>query len=73
MAGRDANGDVHPTSEDVDAQYRWGLERFITEARTLAKCEYPNIVRVLNVFEEHNSAYMAMYGLRGGGKPLRRP
>ncbi|MGH8659400.1 MAG: hypothetical protein ACREV4_13255 [Gammaproteobacteria bacterium] len=33
VAGRDEEGDVHSVFEDVDAaQYRWGLERFITEA-----------------------------------------
>jgi serine/threonine protein kinase len=36
------------------------LERFLTEARTLAKLNHPNIVRVYNVFEENKTAYMAM-------------
>jgi len=36
------------------------LQRFLTEARTLAKLNHPNIVRVYNVFEENKTAYMAM-------------
>ncbi|RUM94763.1 MAG: hypothetical protein DSZ28_01395 [Thiothrix sp.] len=36
------------------------LQRFLTEARTLAKLNHPNIVRVYNVFESNDTAYMAM-------------
>ena len=36
------------------------LQRFLTEARTLAKLNHPNIVRVYNVFESNETAYMAM-------------
>ena len=40
--------------------YQWGLARFLKEARTLAKFNHPNIVRVLSVFEHNNTAYMVM-------------
>ena len=36
------------------------LQRFLSEARTLAKLNHPNIVRVYNVFEENETAYIAM-------------
>ena len=57
---RENNVSVHPVSEDHSASYQWGLERFISEARTLAKFKHHNIVRVLSVFTENNTAYMVM-------------
>ncbi|MBT8438822.1 MAG: serine/threonine protein kinase, partial [Gammaproteobacteria bacterium] len=36
------------------------MERFLTEARTLARFIHPNIVRVLSVFEKNGTAYMVM-------------
>lgn len=60
MAVRRADASVQPLSEDHLEQYRWGLERFISEARTLARFDHPNIVRVHSVFEENNTAYMVM-------------
>jgi len=51
---------VHPVSEGHAESYEWGLERFISEARTLAKFKHHNIVRVLSVFTENNTAYMVM-------------
>jgi serine/threonine protein kinase len=36
------------------------LRRFLTEAQTLAKFNHPNIVRVHNVFESNQTAYMVM-------------
>ena len=47
-------------TEDLRDRYRWGLERFIQEARTLARFDHPNIVRVQSVFEFNNTAYMVM-------------
>jgi serine/threonine protein kinase len=60
LAVREGDFSVHPLSEDHGEQYHWGLDRFIQEARTLAKFEHPNIVRVLNVFEANQTAYMVM-------------
>lgn len=51
---------IYPLTSDRGEQYQWGLERFIAEARMLATFEHPNIVRVLNVFEVNNTAYMVM-------------
>jgi len=60
LAVRDQDISVHPLSEGHRESYQWGLERFISEARTLAKFKHPNIVRVLSVFTENNTAYMVM-------------
>ena len=68
MAVRQDNISVHPVSGEHGDQFKWGLERFISEARTLARFKHPNIVRVLAVFRENNTAYMVMEYEHG--KPL---
>ena len=65
MAVREGDYSVHPLSEAHGQQYSWGLDRFIVEARTLAKFDHPNIVRVYSVFEENNTGYMVMRYERG--------
>ncbi|OGT74517.1 MAG: hypothetical protein A2W76_09070 [Gammaproteobacteria bacterium RIFCSPLOWO2_12_47_11] len=60
LAVRERDFSVHPVTEDHGEKFRWGLDRFVTEARTLARFKHPNIVHVLNVFEENNTAYMVM-------------
>ncbi|MBI1731190.1 MAG: protein kinase [Gammaproteobacteria bacterium] len=60
LAVRERDFSVHPVSEDSGEKFKWGLDRFITEARTLARFKHPNIVRVLNVIEANNTAYMVM-------------
>lgn len=37
-----------------------GLQLFIDEARNLAKFDHPNIVKVINFFEENQTGYMVM-------------
>ena len=64
-----ANGVVVPISTEREEDYRWGLERFLLEARTLAKFSHPNIVRVLRYFEANGTAYMVMDYERG--EPLK--
>ena len=51
---------VIPFSDKQKEDFEWGLKRFISEARTLTKFEHPNLVRVFNVFEMNNTAYMVM-------------
>ena len=58
MRGKDMT--VSPTSEVHKEDFEWGLKRFISEARTLTKFEHPNLVKVFNVFEMNNTAYMVM-------------
>jgi len=60
VATRRPDATVAARTEDQQERYRWGLERFIREARTLARFDHPNIVRVLSVFELNSTAYMVM-------------
>ena len=60
LAVREGDSSVHPLTEDRGKQYQWGLDRFVSEARTLSRFEHPNIVRVHAVFEENNTGYMVM-------------
>ena len=60
LVQRHADKSLWPVSEASKAQYREGLERFLTEARTLVKFRHPNIVRVMAVFEANNTAYLVM-------------
>ncbi len=51
---------VRSRTDGLRDRYRWGLERFLQEARTLARFDHPSIVRVQSVFEFNNTAYMVM-------------
>ncbi len=51
---------VRPTTDAHQEDFDWGLKRFISEAKILTKFEHPNLVRVFNVFEMNNTAYMVM-------------
>ncbi len=60
VAVRALDGSVVPVTTEQEADYQWGLERFIKEARTLAKFSHPNIVRVNRFFEANGTSYMVM-------------
>jgi serine/threonine protein kinase len=65
FAFRESDSTVHPKTGEQKSLYTWGLESFVKEARTLAKFNHPNIIRVLSVFEENNTAYMVMEYAQG--------
>jgi serine/threonine protein kinase len=60
FAARAADGNVVPITPQQEQDYRWGLERFGQEARTLARFSHPNIVRVNRYFEANSTGYMVM-------------
>ena len=60
LAFRDAGATVAASSDADRDSYDWGLERFLAEARTLARLRHPNIVRVSRYFKENGTAYMVL-------------
>ena len=46
--------------EENQRMFQWGLERFLSEARTLARFQHPNVVEVTRYFEANGTAYLAM-------------
>ena len=60
IAMRSDDQTVQPKTPSDAEQYRAWLERFLTEARTLARFDHPNIVRGYSVFEANNTAYLVM-------------
>jgi serine/threonine protein kinase len=42
------------------SDYLWGLERFLDEARVLARVQHPLVVRVKRYFRAHGTAYIVM-------------
>ncbi len=67
LARREADLTIQPLTVQLADEYTGGLHRFLSEARTLARFEHPNIVRVHNVFEDKLTAYMVMQHEEGEG------
>ncbi len=61
FAIRDSRQGAQPRSEDCTGDYQWGLDRFLDEARTLARFDHPNIVRVYRFFREANSGFIVLH------------
>jgi serine/threonine protein kinase len=66
FAARRSTSDASPRSQDCAEDYKWGLERFIEEAQTLARFVHPNIVRVYRYFRANNTGYMVLHFEEGG-------
>ncbi len=47
-------------SDGEISDYVWGLERFLDEARVLARIQHPYVVRVKRYFRAHGTAYIVM-------------
>lgn len=59
------HGSVVLTPPHGRADFRAARDRFLREARVLARFTHPGIVRVYEVFEEHGTAYLVMELLEG--------
>ncbi|MEM1371023.1 MAG: protein kinase [Pseudomonadota bacterium] len=61
LASRDATtARISTTSADAGKYFKWGLDRFISEARIMARIDHPNIVRVFNFATSNGTGYMVM-------------
>ena len=55
-----------PRSQGCAEDFRWGLDRFISEAQTLARFVHPNIVGVYRYFLANDTGYMVICFEEGG-------
>lgn len=60
FARRTGNNCVSAKSDDMVEIFSWGRERFLEEAKILAKFHHPNIVRVNRYFMANDTAYFVM-------------
>lgn len=65
LALREADATVVAKSTKDNEAFLWGLERFMDEARTLAKFQHQNIVQVYESFEANKTGYMVMAYIEG--------
>jgi serine/threonine protein kinase len=66
LALREGRTTVVPRSAEHAEQFAWGRERFMDEARTLARLDRtPAIVRVHDFLEDNGTAYMVMALVEG--------
>ena len=66
VAIREDGTTVLPRSTALADEFRWGRDRFLQEARTLARLDgAPAIVRVFDFLEANGTAYMVMALLEG--------
>ena len=59
------DGTIGPRSSSVEADFQWGLKRFLDEARILARLNHPQVVRVYRVIEANGTAYLVMEYIEG--------
>ena len=65
FALRGEGSTVLPLSEASNADFDWGLERFLEEARVMAQFSHPNLVGVSRFFQANGTAYIVMDYIEG--------
>src|SRR5471030_2011261 len=60
FAVRTADGEVVPRGARFAEDFAWGRDRFLDEARALARFRHPHIVPVLRYFDANGTAYTVM-------------
>ena len=65
LAMREEDMSVLPKSSGDEADFHWGLDRFLDEARVMARFKHPNIVQVQHFFQAHGTAYIVMEYVEG--------
>jgi formylglycine-generating enzyme required for sulfatase activity len=69
LARRTGDRGVEPLGPDAEPRFRSGLQHFLSEGRTVARLDHPNVVRVVRCFEGNGTAYLLMPYLRGESLP----
>ena len=66
LAVRDGGTTVLPRSTEMADDFSWGRQRFLDEAKTLARLAHaPAVVHVFDYLEAHGTAYAVMQLVRG--------
>ena len=65
FATRTEASTVVPQSSTDAQDYHWGLNRFLDEARTLARFDHPHLNKVYRFFESNGTAYMVLEYIQG--------
>lgn len=69
LANRQGGSTIVPNRSVEDQRvFKWGLKRFLEEAKVLARLDHPSIIKVQRYFELHGTAYLVMDYC--DGKPL---
>ncbi len=65
LAARASGGVVASSAPSSAEPFEWGRDRFLDEARLLARLDHPNVARIHRYFEANNTAYIVMDYLEG--------
>jgi hypothetical protein len=66
IATRSTDGlTVRPITGENHDTYRWGIDRFRQEAKTLVSFQHPNVVAIERFFEANGTAYLVMQYIEG--------
>ena len=65
IATRSSDFSVVAHSTAMQPDFDWAIQAFIHEAATIARFKHPNLVRMLEFFEQNGTAYMVMPYVRG--------
>ena len=60
IATRTSDNSVVPQASQFQSDFEWGLDRFVDEARALARFDHRHIIKVYRFFEAHGTAYIVM-------------
>ncbi|MYF72723.1 MAG: protein kinase [Gemmatimonadetes bacterium] len=60
IATRTSDNSVAPQASQFRGDFEWGLDRFVDEARALARFDHRHIIKVHRFFEAHGTAYIVM-------------
>jgi TonB family protein len=68
LAVRVEGSTVAARSDQDREGFEWGRQRFLDEARTVARFDHPNIIRIYRFFEQNGTGYIVMEYI--AGRPL---